>query len=214
MKKIILSLFIFFLLPILISRYYVSAWTYPSNATGYPYASSPEDQVDQWDTFTRNCTSYVMWKINQAGLTFNNNPTGPNGNSITMSNASYWDENASYIGYTVDNNPEVGNPVNWEANSGGALEAGHVAWVEQVHSNNTVFISEWNWNYGDGKYYERDGVTGDHYIHLINGCSSIISNKTVSSGETFSCSQPGGGQITVSPLTNFDNGSNVNLYIN
>ncbi|MEP7103794.1 MAG: CHAP domain-containing protein [Candidatus Dojkabacteria bacterium] len=215
MKK--LKLLTFSLLIAILMPSIVFAWTYPSNEVDYPYANSPEDEIDQWNTFTRNCTSYVMWKINQAGLFFNNNPTGPNGQNTTMGDAGSWDEHAAQIGYTVDSNPSIGNPANWEPNSGGAGTAGHVAWVEQVHSNNTLFISEWNWNYGDGKYFERDNVSGDHYLHLINAtstCSSTISNKTVSSGETFNCSASNGGSITVSPSATFQIGSSVHLYIN
>lgn len=212
MKKFKLLILIALIFTTLSSHVY--AWVYSNNVTGYPYANSIKDQVDQWNTYTRNCTSYAMWKINQSGLPFNNNPTGPNGRSITMSHAKYWDENASYIGYTVDNIPTVGNPVNWESNSGGAGDYGHVAWVEQVHTNNSVFISEWNWNWGDGNYNERDYIYGDHYLHLTNGCSSVIKNKTVNSGVTFNCSQPSGGIITVSPETTFISGSNVRLFIN
>jgi len=153
----------------------IFAWEYPNNANNYPYKDSEEDVIDQWNTYTRNCTSYVMWKINSAGKTFNNNPTGPNGNSVTMGSA------------------------------------GHVAWVEKINTNGTVFISEWNWNYGDGFYNERDGYSGDHYSHIINSGSSscsTIQNRTVSSGQNLNCIS---GTILVLPETLFSNGSNVNL---
>ncbi len=191
-----------------------AAFLYPNNDLNYPYRSSPQGQVDQWNTFTRNCTSYAMWKINQAGLSFNNNPTGPNGSSTTMGNASTWDERAASIGYTVNNTPSVGNPVNWEANSGGAGGAGHVAWVEQVHANNLVFISEWNWNWGDQKYNERNNTYGDHYIKLINSGStscSTITNTVVNSGQSLNCS---GNEIKVHPESFFYSGSTINLLAN
>lgn len=209
--KLILISTILLLLP---STVNATDWVYPSNESDYPYATSARNVVDQWNTYTRNCTSYAMWKINQAGLAFNNNPTGPNGQSTTLGNAGSWDEHASDIGYTVNNTPTVGNPVNWEAGSGGAGSAGHVAWVEQINADNSVFISEWNWNYADGNYNERNNLSGDHYIQLLSSCSSVISNKTVTSGQTFNCTQISGGSITILPETKFQVGSTVNLHIN
>lgn len=200
-----------------ISSTNVFAWVYPANETNYPYINQPQGQVDQWNTYTKNCTSYVMWKINQAGLPFHNNPTGPNGSNTTMGNASTWDERAQSIGYTVNNTPSIGNPVNWEINSGGAGSAGHVAWVEQIHSDNSIFVSEWNWNWGDGKYNERTSPGGNHYIHLLSsntGGSLTISNKTVLSGDTYTYNVSGGNSITVLPETKFHLGSNINLKSN
>ncbi len=187
------------------------AWEYPSNDSGYPYRDSEEDLVDQWNTYTRNCTSYVMWKINQTGMSFNNNPTGPNGNSTTMGNAGNWDEHASNIGYTVDSNPGAGDVMNWEANSGGAGSAGHVAWVEKVNDNGTVFLSEWNWNYGDGLYSERNGYSGDHYLHIattsVLNCTQI-QNITINSGQNLNCSS---SNVRVLPESLFSSGSSINL---
>jgi surface antigen len=99
--------------------------------------------------------------------------------------------------------------MNWEANSGGAGTAGHVAWVERINSNNTVFLSEWNWNYGDGLYNERDGYSGDHYLHILDsGSCSNLTNKVVSSGQSLNCNS---SNMTVRPESHFQNGSNVNL---
>lgn len=195
----------------------ILAWQYPNNATGYPYANSPGDEVDQWNTYTRNCTSYVMWKINQAGVPFHNNPTGPNGLTSKMGNAENWDNAASYIGYSVSSTPSVGNPVNWDAYNGGSGSAGHVAWVEGINTNGTVFISEWNYNYGDGNYNERNSVNGDHYLHIVSSCASgnaVILNKSVLSGEAFNCSVSSNYNINVLPETTFQNGSSIHLFIN
>lgn len=200
-----------FVLVILLPLPRIFAWEYPSNESGYPYKDSEEDLVDQWNTYTRNCTSYVMWKINQTGKSFNNNPTGPNGNTTTMGNAGSWDEHAADIGYTVDNTPNIGDAMNWEAYSGGAGSAGHVAWVEKVNPNGTVFLSEWNWNYGNGKYNERDGYRGDNYLHIVNSSSSsctLIQNREIGSGQNLNCS---GNNIQVLPETVFSYGSNINL---
>ncbi len=210
--KILILVFFTVLIP---NKIY--AWEYPSNSTGYPYADSPEDEVDQWNTYTRNCTSYVMWKINQAGVPFHNNPTGPNGLTSKMGNAENWDTAASYIGYSVSTTPSVGNPVNWDANNGGSGSAGHVAWVEKINTNGTVFISEWNYNYGDGNYNERGSASGDHYLQITSSCSSgstTIQNMTVVSGQTFNCSVASNSSISILPDSTFQNGSSVNLFIN
>mgnify|MGYP001176888807 CR=1 FL=1 len=191
----------------------VYAWEFPNNQSGYPYASSTKDEVDQWNTYTRNCTSYTMWKINQAGVVFNNNPTGPNGQTATMGNAENWDNAASSIGYNSSTTASIGNPVNWESNSGGAGNAGHVAWVERINTNGSVFISEWNWNWGDGNYNERNGVNGDHYISISNS-NIIIQNLVINSGQVYNRSVSTNGTITILPETTFVNGSTVNLSIN
>ncbi len=214
MKALKILAFNFIILSLLTTSTF--AFTYPDNETNYPYVDDEMGVVDQWSTYTKNCTSYVMWKINQAGLPFHNDPTGPNGSSTTMGNASTWDERAQTIGYTANSSPSVGNPVNWEINSGGAGSAGHVAWVEQVNSDNSIFISEWNWNWGDGKYNERTSTGGNNYIHLLNSNqgSITISNKTVVSGQTYTYNVSNSNSITVLPETRFHLGSNINLKSN
>lgn len=211
----VLIFIVFFLISILFPmKSFANNWIYPKNQSEYPYLNSKKDVVDVWNTYTSNCTSYVMWKINKHGLNFNNNPIGPNGKSTIMGNAGTWDENAASIGYTVNKTPKVGIPVNWEADSLGSGPVGHVAWVEEIRSNNRLFISEWNWNYGDGKYNEREVVRGDNFIHLFGNCSSAISGATISNGQSFICAQPAGVGIKVLPNSTFLSGSNVRLFIN
>jgi len=210
MKKLILYTI---LILISLTPLNVLAWEYPNNDSGYPYRDSTRDIVDNWNTFTRNCTSYAVWKIRQSLTNFTNNPTGPNGQTRTMGNALNWDDAASAIGYTVSSTPSIGNPVNWDAFTGGAYSAGHVAWVERINNNNTVFISEWNWNDADGNYNERDGITGGYYLYIASS-NIIIQNVTVQSGQTYNSSVSNNGTITVLPETTFQTGSIVNLSIN
>lgn len=210
-KKIIIGM-ILALLIIGSSKTY--AFDYPENESGYPYRNWEIGLVDEWLTFTRNCTSYVMWKINQAGKPFHNNPTGPNGKTITIGDAGTYDEHAAYIGYRVDNIPSVGNPVNWDPYSQGASAWGHVAWVERINNDGSVYVSEWNWKYGE--YWERT-ARGDHFLHIVDECGAgniTISNKTVLPDETYTCKTNNPNSITIMPATNFQSGSNVSLFIN
>ncbi|GAK59612.1 hypothetical protein U27_06597 [Candidatus Vecturithrix granuli] len=144
----------------------------------YPYRDSIKGELDVWGFYTRNCTSYVAWKINKdygttsAPYYFYNTMSGPNGQSGTWGNAKDWENNATTIGFTVSNTPQTGAIAAWEANSEGAGIYGHVAYVESVNSDGTVNITEYNWNYGDGNCNARSSVTADHYIHILSsGCT-------------------------------------------
>lgn len=177
------------------------AWVYTNT---YPYQSASHCgcQADPWGFYKRQCTSYVAWKLNESGKSFSNGMVGPNGKSGWFGNAGNWDDNASGIGFLVNYTPLVGSIAVWEANSGGAGTAGHVARVEKVNSNGSVDISEFNWNYGNGLYNERYGRIADKYIHISNGnnCSGtnpVIQNTTING--PFNCSNV--GSITVLPVT-------------
>lgn len=214
MKKLLFNkCFILFLLLSNIGLFTIKAYT-----NTYPYNNAQHCgcEVDPWSFYKRQCTSYVAWKANEAGVNFSNGMAGPNGVTGWFGNAGNWDNNASNIGFTVNNTPAVGAIAVWEANSGGAGAVGHVAWVESVNANNTVTISEYNWDYGNGNYKERFNRVADKYIHLnSNSCGGtdvVLDGKAVGNGVTFTCSAS--SSITVNPDSVFENGSNVNLYIN
>jgi len=113
------------------------------SADGYPYKTSAIDAVDPWDFYTRECTSYVAWRLNVDGIPFTNsyefpNSTPPNG----WHNAVNWKSAALDIGLTVDNTPAVG-AVAWFGTSVGP--AGHVAYVSSITSNGNIVLEEYNY---------------------------------------------------------------------
>lgn len=161
------------------------------NATsGYPYESSRKGLADSWGFITKNCTSYVAWKVNQSGTTFNNWLE-----KGRFGNAHNWDDNAKKIGMKVSTTPAVNSIAVWEINKGGAGGYGHVAWVEKVNSDGTIEISEYNWNGGDGKYNYRRVAKANlpsAYIYVKASKATVtevtqtapVSNTTVNSGGT------------------------------
>lgn len=164
----------------------VSAFIY-NNTYPYPSANHCGCEADPWGFFKRQCTSYAAWKVNESGISMTNWMTGPNGNSGLFGNAGTWDDNAAYIGFAVDTLPRVGDIAVWEARPGYPyyMDVGHVARVEEVNGS-TVYVSEYNWNYGNGLYNERTpNLTPDHYIHFgggglsCGGANVIISNQTI-----------------------------------
>jgi surface antigen len=62
-----------------------------------------------------------------------------------LGNAETWDERAAAQGFPVDRSPRAGDVAVWERYTYGASWAGHVAYVELVHGNGMIRISEWNW---------------------------------------------------------------------
>lgn len=175
----------------------------------YPYPNATQCQsngngcvTDPWSFYKRECTSYAAHMINQSGVPMVNGMSGPNGQTGWFGNAGNWDDNASNIGYTVDSNPTIGSIAVWDPNACSGCTVGHVAYVREVHTDGSVFISEYNWNGGDGNYSERDSQRASHYIHFTSGASCgganiVISNQEINSGTTCTAS----GSITISPTT-------------
>src|SRR5260221_4646813 len=167
------SIFIFNFMP----RTHIKAET-----GGYPYTDEvtyPDFWVDPWGFYVRNCTSYSAFKINQSGLDFTNGMSGSNNihDNGVFGDAGTWDNRATTIGYTVNNSPLKHDIAVFEANQHGAGPTGHVMWVESVNNDNTVNISEYNWNGGDGKYNSRSNVTADHYIHFGLSTLQTVCNR-------------------------------------
>ncbi|MBQ3264332.1 MAG: RICIN domain-containing protein [Ruminococcus sp.] len=124
-------------------------------ADDYPYRGGAIDAVDQWQLFTRECTSFCAWRLNNNnGVAFTNWYGG-----VRWGNAGNWGYAAQSIGITVDMNPALGSIAWWSG--------GHVAWVSGVSGDN-VDIEEYNnpggsYNY-NSRTINRYNVTG--YIHI------------------------------------------------
>lgn len=89
------------------------------------------------NTYVRgNCTWYAKHR----------RPDLPN----RLGNANTWYKRAAAMGYPVGSSPRRGAV---GATTQGAL--GHVAYVESVHKNGTVTISEMNYNGGLGVVHKR-----------------------------------------------------------
>ncbi|MDO4902416.1 MAG: CHAP domain-containing protein [bacterium] len=59
-------------------------------------------------------------------------------------NASSWAYSARAAGYKVDSTPAVGSIAQWNPYAGGMSGWGHVAYVEAVHADGTITVSEMN----------------------------------------------------------------------
>ena len=111
--------------------------------------ASPDSLIDDWGYYSRECTSFVAWRLHSR-----------NGFEMphAIGNADAWGGWASSHGYTVNGTPTVGS-VAW-------LSSGHVAWVEAV-SGSSVTVEEYNWNFNHN-YNERivpaSSFTG--YVHF------------------------------------------------
>ena len=113
----------------------------------YPYTSQSWESVDPWNFYYRECTSYVAWRLNQAGIAFSNTYGG-----VHWGNANNWDDAARALAampgfgpVTVDATPEVGDVAQ---SNGGSY--GHVAYVVAVNPNDTVDVEEYNYDVENG----------------------------------------------------------------
>ncbi|MBX4188893.1 CHAP domain-containing protein [Candidatus Saccharibacteria bacterium] len=109
---------------------------------GYPAAwnnASQDSMLDSWGMYNRECVSYTAWKVYQ---TFGYMPYwGGQGN------ANQWPGDAQRAGIPTGSVPRVHSVAIWNVGS-----FGHAMWVEAV-SGNTVFVSQYNYDY-NGHYSE------------------------------------------------------------
>jgi peptidoglycan DL-endopeptidase CwlO len=113
----------------------------------------PNTSADPWGMYKRQCVSYTAWKVWKSGryLPF----WGGYGN------ANQWDDNARQAGIPVDGNPRVGDVA--VSNSG---YYGHVMYVEAVYGDGTIYVSQYNANWG-GTYSEaRVSIGSLVFIHF------------------------------------------------
>ncbi len=119
---------------------------------------APKDSlIDPWRFYSRECTSFVAWRMNSANhIAFANYMGGGH-----FGNAGNWDNNARALGYVVNSVPARGAIA--ESDSMGSV--GHVAWVAAV-GNGTVTIEDYNFS-GPGDYGTRTVPTSTYvYIHI------------------------------------------------
>ena len=99
-----------------------------------------DTNIDGWSFLKGQCTSYVAWKLNDAGIPFTNGFKNGTGLSVRWGNAKDWSNAARRVGIAVDHRPVPGSVANWTTGLWG-----HVAYVESVSDDgNTIVISESN----------------------------------------------------------------------
>lgn len=131
----------------------------------YPYGS--KGRVDRWYMYSRECTSFVSWRMEQLNGYFHN-LMWRNGRKGHWGNATHWNENARYLGYRVDRRPTVGSIAQWDAGNG-VSRYGHVAYVAAV-SGSRVLIEEYN--YARAHTFGRRWISASgptSYIHIAPG---------------------------------------------
>ena len=123
---------------------------------GYPgaWANAPLDAyIDPWGLYTRECVSYVAWKIHSTGRYVPH--FGGAGN------ANQWPSTAARHGISNGSTPKVGSAaVLMEG------EYGHVMYVESVNGDGTITVSDYNLKW-DGlyRYYTRS-ASGLTYVYF------------------------------------------------
>lgn len=123
---------------------------------GYPgvWANAPLDAyVDPWGLYTRQCVSYVAWKIHSTGRYV------PHFNGA--GNANQWPSTAARHGIPSGSTPRAGAAA---VVMGGYY--GHVMYVESVNGDGTITVSDYNLGW-DGLYrnYTRSAA-GLTYVYF------------------------------------------------
>jgi len=130
----------------------------------YPYRGSV-GRVDPWGFYTGYCTSFVAWRLSQAGLPLRGAVlSGPNGQARFFGNAGDWDRAAGQIGFVVDATPSPGSVAVWHGGEGGAWPTGHAAYVVAVAAAGQAIVEEYNWSFRF-RYGSRT-VRAPRYIHF------------------------------------------------
>lgn len=136
------------------SRSFVGGMRYAGTGSyPWPNVPFPNTMADPWGMYKRQCVSYTAWKVASTGRHM---PYwGGKGN------AKQWDDNARSAGIKVSTTPKVGSVA--VDNSG---TYGHVMYVEGVHGDGTISISQYNAAW-DGRYSEgRRSAAGLYYIYF------------------------------------------------
>lgn len=126
-----------------------------STANAYPWASAPFPNAmpDPWGMYKRQCVSYTAWKVASSGRHM---PYwGGRGN------AKLWDDNARRDGIPVDTSPRAGDVA---ISNAGAY--GHAMYVEAVHNDGTITISQYNADWRGNYSQARRSAAGLSFIHF------------------------------------------------
>lgn len=151
-----------------------------TSALGDDYPYTAVDAVDPWRLYTRQCTSFVAFRLSKV-----------NGFEIppAYGNADVWGYRAQREGYRVDMSPAVGSVAWWTSPM-------HVAWVSSIQGD-MVEIEEYN--YGTRYTYNRrlihkNSVSG--YIHFKDIAGSPVSQTSPAPTQTHTSGLANSGTYT------------------
>ncbi|NQN53470.1 CHAP domain-containing protein [Streptococcus suis] len=143
-----------------------------SQGDDYPYKTGW--QIDPWGLYTRQCTSFVAYRLSSV-----NGFTLPR----AYGNADVWGTRAQSEGYRVDMNPALGAVAWWNTM--------HVAWVTAIDGDR-VEIEEYNYNYSESyhrRWISKNSVSG--YIHFKDLSSSSITQTKPTTSNSSSLASSG-----------------------
>jgi surface antigen len=125
----------------------------PAAAAGddYPWRLSPGTSNDAFGFTTRQCVSFVAWRLAQRGTPIHNARQ-------QWGDARTWDDAARRLGHRVGRVPVVGAVAHWDASErsplytggprlSGVMRAGaygHVGWVQHVHTDGSASVVQYN----------------------------------------------------------------------
>ena len=136
----------------------------------YPWRLSSGASADAFGFTTRQCVSFVAWRLAQRGT--------PIDNRQGWGDARGWDEAAARLGHAVGRRPVVGAVAHWNAFERGPVHTGgsrlrgtmragaygHVAWVQHVHTDGSATVAQYN---GTGtRTFSTARVKAPRYLYV------------------------------------------------
>lgn len=123
----------------------------------YPYSRSAADQLDRWSFDTRECTSFVAWRINNdAKIAFSDSYGG-----VEWGDARNWANAARQVGVPVNTTPTVGSVAMFPPGVDGADKVGHVAWVLAIGKGK---VTVEDYNYADAYDHYQSHAYSQHVV--------------------------------------------------
>lgn len=121
---------------------------------GYPAyldAAAKDALVDPWGMYNRECVSYTAWKVHQK--------TGRMPYWGGRGNANQWPSSARTDGIPTGSTPRVGSVAISMAGY-----YGHSMWVEAVHGNGMITVSQYNYDWNG--YYSEMTISGAGLVYI------------------------------------------------
>ena len=150
---------------------HLSVTTPASAGDDYPWRLSRAATADAYGFTTRQCVSFVAWRLAKRGTPIDNARQG-------WGDARAWNEAARRLGHRAGRRPVVGAVAHWEAHERSALYTGgrrlrgtmiagaygHVAWVQHVHTDGSATVAHYN---GTGtRTYSTSRVKAPRYLYV------------------------------------------------
>jgi surface antigen len=149
---------------------HLSAAESASARDDYPWRLSSGSSADAFGFTTRQCVSFVAWRLAQRGT--------PIDDRQGWGDARAWDEAAGRLGHVVGRRPVVGAVAHWNAFERGPLHTGgsrlrgtmragaygHVAWVQHVHTDGSATVAHYN---GSGsRTFSTSRIKAPRYLYV------------------------------------------------